>query len=98
MMKCPHVNGRTHIDTNCLLVRKSAFPHLIGWALAPQETAATGDQFLWKHMLRQGMRFGFLDRPTVCYRTRHAVHYRLAGQPAPEGAVTRTDTHGERYC
>jgi len=98
MVKCPHVDGRRYIDTNCLLVRKTAFPHLVAWALAPQEVAATGDQFLWKHMLRQGARFGFLDRPTVAYRTRHAVHYRIAREPVPDDAITRVDTHGERYC
>ena len=97
MMKCPQVNGRPHIDTSCLLVMRPAFQHLIAWVLAPQSEAATADNRLWQHMQRMGVRMGFFDSPTMAYRTRHAVHYMLAGETPPAGAVTRTDLDGERY-
>jgi hypothetical protein len=97
MMRCPHVDGRIAIDTNCLLVRKPAFPHLLSWVLAPHDKAAEGDQVVWRYMLDRGMRFGFLDQPTVAYRTRHSVHYRIAGEAAPDEAITRHDLHGDRY-
>jgi hypothetical protein len=48
-------------------------------------------------MQAAGARLGFLDRPSVCYRTRHASHYRLAGEDPPEDAIDRTDLHGEHY-
>jgi hypothetical protein len=95
--KCPVVDARPYIDTSCLLVMKPAFPHLIAWALQTQDNAAVMDQAVWKHMQNRGARLGFLDRPSVCYRTRHASHYRLLGQPPPPDAIDRHDLHGERY-
>lgn len=97
MLKCPVVDGRTHIDTSCLLVMKPAFRHMIAWVLMPQDVAGMMDQMVWKHMLDLGARLGFLDRPTMAYRTRHASHYALAGEAAPPEAVNRFDMHGERY-
>lgn len=97
MVKCPTVTGRPYIDTSCLLVMKSAFQHLIAWILLPQNVAAEIDQHVWRHMKTMGARLGFLDRATVCYRTRHASHYRLVGETPPPDAIDRTDLHGERY-
>ncbi len=97
LSKCSHVNARPYIDTSCLLVMKSAFQHLIAWVLHPQSTAAEADQQVWNHMKTMGARLGFLDKPTLAYRTRHAVHYRLAGEPPPPEAVIRRDIHGEHY-
>lgn len=97
LAKCPTVNGRPYIDTSCLLVMKSAFAHLIAWVLPKQDVAAVADQEVWKHMQTMGARLGFLDRPTVCYRTRHATHYRLVGEAPPPAAIDRHDLHGERY-
>ena len=95
--KCPVVNGRAYIDTSCLLVAKPAFSHLIAWVLQTQDTAALMDQAVWRHLQTHGARLGFLDRPSVCYRTRHASHYRLFGQTPPPDAIDRPDPHGERY-
>jgi hypothetical protein len=97
MIRCPHVDGVRFIDTNCLVVLKPAFRHLIGWVLSGQEVAAAADQQLWAFMKQQGARTGFLNRPSVAYRTRHVVHYHTAGEIPPEGSVNRTDLHGERY-
>ncbi len=97
MRKCPTVDGRAYIDTSCLLVMKPAFRHMIAWTLLPQDVAAVMDQIVWKHMLEGGARLGFLDQPTVAYRTRHAIHYEQAGEPVPPEAVKRSDMHGERY-
>jgi hypothetical protein len=97
LAKCPVVNGRPYIDTSCLLVMRSAFPHMIAWTLQPQAHAAVIDQEVWRHMRNMGARLGFLDRPSVFYRTRHATHYRLIGEEPPPGAIDRRDLHGERY-
>ncbi len=95
--KCPTVDGRTFIDTSCLLVMKPAFQHMISWVLFGQDVAAEMDQQVWTHMKTAGARLGFLDRATVCYRTRHASHYRLAGEAPPDDAIDRIDLHGEHY-
>ncbi len=97
LARCPVVNGRPYIDTSCLLVMKSAFSHMISWTLSTQQAAAVIDQEVWKHMMNRGARLGFVDRPSVCYRTRHASHYRLAGEVPPSDAIDRRDTHGARY-
>ncbi|MDR3530383.1 MAG: glycosyltransferase [Rhodopila sp.] len=95
--KCQTVNGGPYIDTSCLLVMKSAFQHMIAWVLFPQDVAAVMDQKVWIHMGKAGAHLGFLDRPTVCYRTRHASHYRLIGETPPADAIDRIDPHGEHY-
>ncbi|HEY1412829.1 MAG TPA: glycosyltransferase family A protein [Rhodopila sp.] len=97
MVKCPTVDGRSFIDTSCLLVMKSAFQHLLAWVLEGQDEAAVMDQHLWTYMKNAGARLGFLDRATVCYRTRHASHYRLIGETPPPDAIDRVDLHGEHY-
>ena len=97
LMRCPHVDGVNRIDTNCLVVMRSMFPHLNGWVLTTQDQAAVTDQFVWQNLQRAGARTGFLDRASVAYRTRHRVHYELAGETPPPEAVTRTDLHGARY-
>lgn len=48
-------------------------------------------------MQRQGARIGFLDAPTVAYRTRHAIHYLAAGEALPAGAVNHPDPHADRF-
>lgn len=97
MIRCPHVDGRKYIDTNCLLVLKPAFPHLVGWVMNGQDQAAVTDQTLWRYLQAQRMRTGFLDRASIAYRSRHRVHYQLAGESPPDGAVERTDTRGDHY-
>jgi glycosyltransferase involved in cell wall biosynthesis len=97
MIKCPTVDGRNYIDTSCLVVLRPAFRHLIAWVLQGQDTAAETDQYLWRMMRSAGARLAFVDRPTVAYRTRHQVHYDQAAEPAPPGAIRRTDLHGDRY-
>jgi GT2 family glycosyltransferase len=97
MVKCPTVNGRDYIDTSCLLVMRSAFHHMIAWILTSQDTAAVTDQHVWTHMKNAGARLAFLDKATVCYRTRHASHYRLIGETPPPDAIDRTDLSGEHY-
>jgi hypothetical protein len=97
LAKCHVVNARPHIDTSCLSVMKSAFAHLISWRINSQDIAAVVDQAVWQVIAGSGARVGFLDNASVCYRTRHAVHYELAGVPPPPDAIKRTDTRGDRY-
>ncbi len=97
MIRCPHVNGRRLIDTNCLLVLRPAFQHLIGWVMTTQDQAALTDQAVWRYLQAQRMRTGFLDRASVAYRTRHRIHYQIAGETPPADAVNRTDPRGDNY-
>ncbi|WP_428485656.1 glycosyltransferase [Rhodopila sp.] len=97
MAKCPQVNARPYIDTSCLLVMRSAFQHMIAWVLFPPAVAAEADNHVWNHMKTSGARLGFLDKPTMAYRTRHAVHYQIANEAPPREAVVRVDLSGDNY-
>ncbi len=97
MTKCTTVNGRPYVDTNCLLVMRPAFQHMIAWVLHAQDVAAEVDQQVWSHLKHAGVRLGFLDKATLCYRTRHASHYRLMGEMPPVAAIDRIDPNGEHY-
>jgi glycosyltransferase involved in cell wall biosynthesis len=97
MMRCPQVDGQRYIDTSCLLVTRAAFPHLIAWVLCPQTEAATADNRLWQYMRRIGVRLGFCNNPTLAYRTRHEIHYKMAGEAPPPEAMRRTDLSGDNY-
>lgn len=94
---CPHVDGNHFVDTSCLLVMEPALRHLLSWVLEGQEEAGRADQYMWRYLREQGMRVGFLNHPSVAYRTRHRIHYELAGEAPPAEAVNRTDLHGARY-
>lgn len=98
MMKCPVVDGQNFIDTNGLLVMRPAFHHLIGWTLSGQQEAAIANQQIWQRMIAAQARLGFLNRPTVCYRTRHATHYRMIGETPPPEACDRIDSNGALYA
>ena len=95
--RCPHVSGMERIDTSGLMVFRPAFAHLVAWVLQPQQIAAEVDQTLWTFLHQRGVSGGFLDRPSLAYRTRHAVHYLAAGETPPEGTIRRTDLHGAHY-
>jgi hypothetical protein len=95
--RCPIVNANPYIDTNCLLVMRSAFQHLITWTMLGQHAAIVANQAVWQQMQAAHARLGFLDRPSVCYRTRHATHYRMAGENPPPEAFDRASNDGDGY-
>jgi len=97
MIRCPHVDGINLIDTNCLLVLRPAFQHMLGWVMRGQDQSATTDQSVWQYLQSQRMRTGFLDRASIAYRTRHRIHYQIAGETPPADTVHRTDLRGDRY-
>jgi hypothetical protein len=86
MIRCPTVDGRNYVDTNCLMVLRPAFRHLVAWILQGPDTAAASGQFLWRLMREAGTRMAFVDRPTVAYRTRHQIHYDQAREAGGSGA------------
>lgn len=96
MIRCPDVDGDAIVDTNCLMVLRPTFPHLLGWVLK-QPPFDLADNAIWRHLRAHGMRTGFLDQATVAYRTRHAVHYLAADEPPPPGAVVRENAREVLY-
>jgi hypothetical protein len=88
IMKCPAVTGEQFADTNCMVVLRSAFRHLIAWVLGGPETAAEADQFCWRSLKSAGVPMAFVDRPTVAYRTRDPAHYGELGAAPPSPMVS----------
>lgn len=97
LMPCYQVDGVKVVDTNCMLVRKSAFDTLIAWALCPYELAGTGDLVYWRFVQERGKKTVFTGEPTLAYRSRHVLHYEAAGVAPPPGAVLRTNQAGDSY-
>ena len=87
IMKCPTVTGEQFVDTNCMVVLRPAFRHLIAWVLGGPETAAEADQFFWRTLKSSGVPMAFVDRPTVAYRTRDPAHYGEVGAASLSGMV-----------
>lgn len=97
LLRCPHVDGVALIDTSCLVVMRSAFQHLTAWCLGSDEEMGVSDQVVWRYLRQMKVRTGFVDQATVAYRTRHKIHYEMAGEMPPPETVRRADTRGGRY-
>lgn len=93
----PAEDRNRHVDTSCWLIFRPAFSLLRAW-LMPKTLWPACDRIFLQKAIHD--RFGItstMDR-TVCYRTRWAVHYRLAGMAVPPGAKTGSDVFGvNRY-
>jgi hypothetical protein len=73
-----------HIDTNCWLVTRAAFPLLPVWRI-PKRAAALGDRIFFEKARHERFAITETQHRTVNYRTKHIAHYRGAGVPVPDG-------------
>jgi len=74
----------SHVDTNCWLVTRDAFPLLPVWRI-PKRAAALGDRIFFEKARHERFAITETQHRTVNYRTKHLAHYRGAGFPAPPG-------------
>lgn len=74
---------RIHVDTNCLMLSRSAFEVLDTWLQMPKPLAAIGDRVVYAAVRRKRFNVAFTQQRTVAYRTLHAHHYQLAGEVEP---------------
>ena len=79
-------DGVHHVDTNCLMLTRQAFPLLPIWAFIPPELAVVGDRVFWAIVQRSAVDHKHTGKPTINYRTRYAVHYRAKGETPPATA------------
>jgi hypothetical protein len=74
-----------HVDSNCWLVMRKAFPLLAAWRV-PKCAGFIGDRIFYQKALRERYAIASTRLRTVNYRTKFAAHYIAAGVPVPEGA------------
>ncbi len=84
--KCYRVDGKSFVDTNCLLLTRAAFDIIkIWWRMDPRYHPI-GDRVVWANIIRRNFSRSHSEKATVAYRTAFAFHYEHFGEKPPEGA------------
>ncbi len=81
-------DGRTHVDTNCLLLTRAALPIIARWAYMPRELYPVGDSVYWSSIRTSRLSRAHEPVATVCYRTTWEADYKRMGEPIPAGSKT----------
>jgi glycosyltransferase involved in cell wall biosynthesis len=74
----------THVDTNCWLVMRPAFPLLA--LRIPKFATFVNDRIFFQKALRDRYTIAATRQRTVNYRTKYPAHYATAGIAPPAGA------------
>lgn len=82
----PAEDAFQHADTNCFFIHRTAFEVLGVWLRTPKQLATVGDSVFLGAVRHARFSIAPTRQRTVAYRTTHEFHYRLAGEPPPEGA------------
>ncbi|SDZ60128.1 Glycosyl transferase family 2 [Jannaschia faecimaris] len=77
-------DGRTHVDTSCLFLTRSAKHVVAKWALLPPDLGGICDTIYWSSILSAGLTHAHLNTPTVCFYTSYEADYRRLGEPLPD--------------
>jgi len=86
----PAEDANRHVDSSCWLIFRPAYSLLRDW-LMPKILGPVGDRIFLQKAIHDRFRITPTMDRTVCYRTQHAHHYRLAGMAVPPGAKTAND-------
>lgn len=80
---CTESDGENHVDTNCYLILRPAYPHLSVWGFKDRNLSITGDQVFWRALLDAGVGHVHCRTPTVNYTTNFAAHWLRRGETPP---------------
>jgi hypothetical protein len=83
-------DNMTHVDANCWLICRPAFPLLGGWRV-PKSISYIADRIFFQRAVRERYRIGFTQKRTVNYRTKNPLHYAAGQVAAPAGAYDREE-------
>jgi hypothetical protein len=83
-----------HVDANCWLVCRPAFPLFQTWRV-PKSICHKGDRVFFQTAIRGRYPIVSTRKRTVNYRTKYPDHYRRAGLPVPPGAYTESDLQAQ---
>ncbi|MDR3521278.1 MAG: hypothetical protein P4L54_06655 [Acidocella sp.] len=81
----PEEDKFQHVDTNCWLIMRPAFPLFYRWRI-PKPAAVIGDRVFFQNAQRERYQITETHHRTVFYRTKYPDHYKRANVPMPEGA------------
>lgn len=84
----PPENDLRHVDGNCWLIMRAAFPLLAAWRI-PKFAAFIGDRIFYQKAVRDRYAIAATGLRTVNYRTKYPSHYLNAGIAVPHGAYPR---------
>ena len=80
----PEDANRTHVDSSCYVIFKSAAYLLPVWAMMPQGVGAISDRILFSLIQwMNDVRCGWTGKKTVFFESNYSQHFILAGQTAP---------------
>jgi len=82
-------NGLDFCDTNCMFLNRKIMQIIPFWITAP-EYRMVSDRAFWHVCIENKISKIHCTEPTVCYSTKWAVHYQIAGVPIPDDSVWMT--------
>ena len=87
----PTDDGKTFIDTSCMLIMRAGFPLLANWCLMPDYAHVISDRVFLHLAKAVGTIFGHSGEPTVYYRCSKTDAYDMMGEAPPPGAEPPPD-------
>jgi len=66
-----------------MFLTSGAFKTIAFWYMMPPRMKLRGDRFVWKEIVRTGLKCAHTDLPTVAYRTLYRFHYEHFGLLPP---------------
>jgi len=88
---CHMSDGRTFVDTSCMLLMRPAFGLIQNWCLMPDYAHIIGDRVFFYLAKASGVQTAHLDLPTLYYRCSKAGNYDHFGEQHPPGVQPRPD-------
>lgn len=82
---CLGSDGRTFVDTNCLMLMRPAFALAAVWATMDPDFHPIDDRAVWHAVLESGLPRAHSNGVTVCYRVKDPGIYKGFGRPIPPG-------------
>jgi len=91
MGPCPLTDPDHFIDTNCMMLGKTAFPVLHQWSLMPSYGHLIGDRIMLHYIKQAGIKRIHINTPSVFYRCGKAGLYHQMKEAVPEGVSPKPD-------
>ena len=85
-------DGRTHVDTSCLLFTRRAMPLLGRWTMMPRQLGPICDTVYFETIKRARLSHAHSPKATVCFTTVYEADFRRMKEPPPFGSKSLDET------
>lgn len=83
----PVDESRTHVDTSCFLIHKTAFRFCVPiWANMPKQLSPICDKVFYAGIQHYKLHVSHSTLRTLAFRTQYLFHYQKSGFPVPKEA------------